>query len=87
MSYEQFLQYFRSTTKPEKKIDCVLASPEAADLAAKEPIKIEMTLDRISAGKARVRVLSNANKEILLEMFKEINPRFLDDLKHRLQEA
>ena len=48
-----------------------------ADLAAKEPVRVELTIDRIGAAMARARITSNLNtrdtKKVLVAAYPELS--------------
>ena len=56
-----FLDWLQTTKRMTPKVDRTIREAQVADLAAKEPVRVELTIDRIGAAMARARITSNLN--------------------------
>ena len=72
-----FLDWLQTTKRMPTKVARSIREAQVADLAAKEPVRVELTIDRIGAAMARARITSNLNsrdtKKVLVSAYPELS--------------
>jgi hypothetical protein len=72
-----FLEWLQMTKRMTPKVDRTIREAQVADFAAKEPVRVELTIDRIGAAMARARITSNLNarntKKVLVDAYPELS--------------
>ena len=65
------------TRRMTPKVDRTIREAQVADFAAKEPVRVELTIDRIGAAVAKARITSNLNsrdtKKVLVSAYPELS--------------
>ena len=65
------------TTRMTPKVDRTIREAQVADFAAKEPVRVELRIDRIGAAVAKARITSNLNtrdtKKVLVSAYPELS--------------
>ena len=65
------------TRRMTPKVDRTIREAQVADFAAKEPVRVELTIDRIGAAVAKARSTSNLNsrdtKKVLVSAYPELS--------------
>ena len=72
-----FLEWLQMTRIMTPKVDRTIREAQVADFAAKEPVRVELTIDRIGAAVAKARITSNLNsrdtKKVLVSAYPELS--------------
>ena len=65
------------TRRMTPKVNRTIREAQVADFAAKEPVRVELTIDRIGAAVAKARITSNLNsrdtKKVLVSAYPELS--------------